>query len=54
MQNSGTNGDILCDENQLDLDLIKNTDQQIIRSSQKRHFGDKIKTLERNIYNYKQ
>ena len=48
MQSSGTNRNILCDENQLNLDLVQNTDQQIIRSSQKRHFSDEIKTLERN------
>ena len=44
MQNSGANESVLCDKNQLSLESI----QQIIRSSQKRHFKDEIKTLERS------
>lgn len=47
MRSSGKIGNILCDKNQLKLKSVQKTKQQTIRSSQKRHLSDEIKTLER-------
>ena len=48
LQNSGTIGSIICDKNQQKLKSIQKPEQQVIRSSQKRHFSDETKTLESN------
>ena len=37
-----------CDKNQLDMVLIQKAEHQIIRASQRRHFSDEIKAMERN------
>lgn len=48
MWSSGKIGNILSDKNHLKLKSVQKTEQQTIRSSQKRHLSDEIKTLERN------
>ena len=37
-----------CDKNQLDLVLIQRAEHQIIRGTQRRHFTDEIRLMERN------
>ena len=37
-----------CDKNQLEMVLIQKAERQIIRASQRRHFSDEIKAIERN------
>lgn len=48
MRSSGKIGNVLCDKNHLKLKSVQKTEQQTIRSSQKSHLSDEIKTLERN------
>ena len=37
-----------CDKNQLDMVLFQRAEHQIVRPSQRRHFNDELKLMERN------
>ena len=48
IQKEEPNRKIRCDKNQLEMVLIQKAEHQIIRASQRRHFSDEIKLMERN------
>ena len=39
---------VYCDKNQLDMVLFQMAEDQIVRASQRRHFNDELKLMERN------
>ena len=41
---------VYCDKNQLDMVLFQRAEHQIVRASQRRHFSDELKLMERNEY----
>ena len=47
-QKEEPNRKVHCDKNQLNMVLIQRAEHQIIRASQRRHFSNKIKLMERN------
>ena len=47
-QKEEPNRKVHCDKNQLDIVLTQREDHQVIRVSQRRHFSDEIKFMERN------